>query len=217
MSEFSEWISCRGFQKQWRRISPRNKDNCSSENVSYQGREVFCMKAVFSQDCGTWERRCRSHPGGTQDQSHQEENTRCQKTLQVYNMLIGSIKNAWRESSFFKFTQTICYASSVCCNNKIVYFYSFFFSPIKQNQQSIIMFLKYNWTHLIREKQRRMCHLIKNDMMYIQPYVFKGFPVSVNQNSSKFTNLQSSMSTIWEISPLQYWEFELIINITEWT
>lgn len=36
------------------------------------------------------------------------------------------------------------------------------------------MFLQHNWTHLIREKQRRKCHLIRRDMMYIQPYVFKG-------------------------------------------
>lgn len=52
---------------------------------------------------------------------------------------------------------------------------------------------------------------MRNDMMYIQPYVFKGFSVSVNQNSSKFMNLQSSMSTIWDhmgnISPsiLRIW------------
>lgn len=46
--------------------------------------------------CGKRERWFSSHPGGMQGQSHQEENVGCQKTLQVYNMLIGSIKNAWR-------------------------------------------------------------------------------------------------------------------------
>lgn len=50
-----------------------------------------------------------------------------------------------------------------------------FLSPIKKKQQCIIMFLQHNWTHLIREKWRRKCHLIRSDMMYIQPYVFKGF------------------------------------------
>lgn len=67
---------------------------------------------------------------------------------------------------------TLCCAFSVCYSNMSIF--PPFLSPTKKSQQHIIMFLQHNWTHLIREKQRRKCHLIRRDMMYIQPYVFKG-------------------------------------------
>lgn len=45
-----------------------------------------------------------------------------------------------------------------------------------------------------------MYPIIRNDRMYIGPYVFKGFSVSVNQNVGELMNILSSTSTIWIIS-----------------